>query len=105
FGLQAIDTLVTDFNDEARLLEDCQLGVQFGFVGKLAIHPNQVKVIQAAFTPSDDEINRAQKLIEAHTQHQTNGSGAFALDGKMIDMPIVRAAEQVLAKARAAGKI
>src|SRR5512135_942454 len=100
FGLQAIDTLVTDFDDEARLLEDCQLSAQFGFVGKLAIHPNQVKVIQAAFTPSDDEINRAQKLIEAHTQHQADGTGAFALDGKMIDMPIVRAAEQVLAKAR-----
>lgn len=105
FGLQAIDTLVTDFNDESRLLEDCRLGVQFGFVGKLAIHPNQVKVIQAAFTPSDDEIDRAQKLIEAHTQHQASGSGAFALDGQMIDMPIIRAAERVLAKARAAGKI
>ena len=64
-----------------------------------------MKVIQAAFTPSDDEIDRAQKLIEAHNQHQVNGSGTFALDGKMIDMPIVRAAEQVLAKARAAGKI
>ncbi len=105
FGLQPIDTLVTDFNDEARLIEDCRLGVQLGFVGKLAIHPKQVNVIQAAYTPSDAEIDRARKLIEAHDRHQAGGSGAFAIDGQMIDMPIVRAAEQVLAKARAAGKI
>jgi citrate lyase beta subunit len=105
FGLQAIDTLVTDFNDEARLIEDCKLGAQLGFVGKLAIHPKQVNAIQAAYTPSDAEIDRARKLIEAHDQHQASGSGAFALDGQMIDMPIVRMAEQVLAKARAAGKI
>ncbi len=105
FGLQPIDTLVTDFNDEARLIEDCKLGAQLGFVGKLAIHPKQVNIIQSAYTPSDEEIDRARKLIEAHDQHQANGSGAFAIDGKMIDMPIVRMAEQVLSKARAAGKI
>ncbi|HZY44093.1 MAG TPA: CoA ester lyase [Anaerolineae bacterium] len=105
FGLQPIDTLVTDFNDEARLIQDCQLGAQLGFVGKLAIHPKQVAIIQAAFTPSDEEIARAQKLIAAYADQQVSGSGAFAIGGQMIDRPIVRAAEQVLAKARAAGKI
>ncbi len=105
FSLQPIDTLVTDFNDEARLIEDCKSGAQLGFVGKLAIHPKQVNIIQDAFTPSDAEIDRARKLIEAHDRYQADGSGAFAIDGQMIERPIARAAEQVLAKARAAGKI
>ncbi len=105
FGLQAIDTLVTDFNDEAALREDCQLGVQMGFSGKLAIHPSQIPIIQNIFTPSDERIAYAQGLIQAHDQHQAAGMGSFAFDGKMIDMPAIRAAQQVLAKAKAAGKI
>ncbi|MBP7687079.1 MAG: CoA ester lyase [Thermoflexales bacterium] len=104
-GLQAIDTLCVDFNDEAALIEDCRFGVQLGFSGKLAIHPKQVAVIQDAFTPSVETIAAAQRLIDAHSQHQASGVGAFAYEGKMIDRPAIRAAEQVLAKARAAGKI
>jgi citrate lyase beta subunit len=105
FGLQAIDTLCIDFNDEAALITDAQFGVQLGFSGKLAIHPKQVNVIQTIFTPSDEQIAAAQRLIAAHDEQQAHGAGAFALDGKMIDRPTIRAAQQVLAKARAARKI
>ena len=105
FGLQAIDTLCIDFNDEAALIEDAQFGANMGFAGKLAIHPKQVSVIQSIFTPTDAQIANAQRLIQAHDAQQAQGVGAFAFDGKMIDMPTIRAAQQVLAKARAAGKI
>ncbi len=105
FGLQAIDTLVIDFNDEDALIEDARLSVQLGFSGKLAIHPKQVAVIQSIFTPGDEQIAQAQRLIQAHDEQQAHGIGAFAFEGKMIDMPAIRAARQVLAKARAAGKI
>ena len=105
YGLQAIDTLVIDFNDEAALIEDARFGAQLGFNGKLAIHPKQVEVIQSIFTPSDEQIADARQLIQAHNAQQAQGIGAFAVDGKMIDMPAIRAAQQVLAKARAAGKI
>ena len=105
FGLQAIDTLCIDFNDEATLIADAQFSVQMGFSGKLAIHPKQVNVIQTIFTPTDEQIAAAQHLIAAHDEQQAHGTGAFALDGKMIDMPTIRAAQQVLTKARAAGKI
>lgn len=105
FGLQAIDTLVIDFNDEAALIADCQFGARLGYSGKLAIHPRQVNVIQSLFTPTDEQIAAAQRLIAAHDEQQALGTGAFAFDGKMIDMPAIRAAQQVLAKARAAGKI
>ena len=105
FGLQAIDTLVIDFNDEAALIEDACFGAQLGFSGKLAIHPKQVEVIQSIFTPSDEQIAHAQMLIQAHDVQQAQGVGAFAFEGRMIDMPAIRAAQQVLVKARAAGKI
>lgn len=104
-GVQAIDTLVIDFNDDAALIEDCRFGVELGFSGKLAIHPRQVPIIQSAFTPTDEQIERARALIQAHDQHQARGVGAFAWQGKMIDRPAIRAAEQVLAKARAAGRL
>ncbi len=105
FGLQAIDTLVTDFNDEAALIEDARLSVQLGFSGKLAIHPKQVAVIQSIFTPGDEQIAQARRLIQAHDEQQAQGVGAFAFEGKMIDMPAIRAAQQIIEKARAAGKI
>ncbi len=105
FGLQAIDTLCIDFTDEAALMTDARFGVQLGFSGKLAIHPKQVNVIQAIFTPSDEQIAKARRLIQAHDEQQAHGVGAFAFEGKMIDRPTIRAAQQVLAKAQAAGKI
>ena len=96
FGLQAIDTLCIDFNDEAALIEDTRFGMQLGFSGKLAIHPKQVEVIQSIFTPSDEQIAHAQWLIQDHDVQQAQGIGAFAFEGKMIDMPAIRAAQQII---------
>ena len=104
FGLPAIDTLLIDFTADEALRADCRFGVELGFSGKLAIHPRQVPIIQAAFTPTDEQIERARALIAAHDQHQARGVGAFAFEGRMIDRPAIRAAEQILAKARAAGR-
>jgi citrate lyase beta subunit len=104
FLLQAIDTVFIDLGDEEGLRKDAALACQMGYSGKLAIHPKQVSVIAAAFTPSDEEIARARRLMELHARHQASGTGAFALDGKMVDWPMVRAAERLLARARAAGK-
>lgn len=105
FGLQAIDMVCVDYNDLAGLEREARQGAQMGFAGKQAIHPNQIRPIQEAFTPSAEAIANARRLVEAHAAHQASGVGAFALDGKMVDSPIVKAAEQVLAKARAAGKV
>lgn len=102
-GLQAIDMVWVDFNDTAGLVEECAFGMQLGYTGKQIIHPNQVAPVQTAFAPTPAAIAHAQRVVTAHQAHQANGQGAFALDGKMVDMPVVRAAEHVLAKARAAG--
>lgn len=103
YGLQAIDMVLVDFKDEARLEEECIAARNLGYEGKMAIHPRQVAVINRLFAPSAEEIEQARRLVEAHRQHQAAGSGVFALEGKMVDMPLVKAAERVLEKARAAG--
>lgn len=103
-GLDAVDTVHVDLHDIPGLTAQTEMVMRMGFTGKLAIHPRQVDPIQAVFTPTDEEIARARRIIDAHDSHQAAGTGAFALDGKMVDMPIVRAAEAVLARAKAAGK-
>jgi citrate lyase beta subunit len=105
FGLQAIDMVYIDFKDTEGLRHEALQGAQMAFAGKQIIHPNQVAPVQEAFTPSDAAIAQAQRLMRAFEEHQQAGKGAFALDDKMIDAPIIRGAERVLALAQAAGKI
>lgn len=96
---QAIDTVFVDLTDVEGLRRECERAMQMGYTGKMAIHPRQVEVINAAFTPSAEAVAQAQRLIEAYTQQQAAGAGAFAYEGKMVDMPLIRAAEHVLARA------
>ncbi len=105
FDLQAIDMVYVNFKDPEGLKREALQGAQMGFAGKQIIHPNQVIPVQEAFTPDDEAVASAQRIIQAFIEHQQAGMGAFALDGKMVDAPVVKAAERVLARARAAGKI
>ena len=102
--LQAIDMVYIDFRDSEGLLAEAEEGARLGFSGKQIIHPNQVEPVQAAFTPSDEAIEYAQRVVRAFSASQKEGKGAFALDGKMIDMPLLKNAQKVLDRARAAGK-
>lgn len=105
FGLQAIDTPYLDLENIEGLTAETTAALHMGYTGKLAIHPRQIEPINTIFTPTDEQIAHAQRVIDAHEAHQAAGAGVFALDGKMVDMPIVRAAETVIARARAAGKL
>jgi citrate lyase beta subunit len=102
--LQAIDMVFIDFRDEEGLRLEAEQGAGFGFSGKQIIHPNQVAAVQEAFTPSDEAIRYAVRVVETFEESQHQGKGAYALDGKMIDMPLLRNAQKVLDRARAAGK-
>jgi citrate lyase beta subunit len=104
-GLQAIDTIYAHLENINGLEAETEQALYMGFTGKLAIHPRQVRVIQQVFTPSAADIERAQRLIAAHEAHQAAGTGVFVFEGRMVDRPIVRAAEIVLLRARAAGLI
>jgi citrate lyase beta subunit len=105
YGLQAIDMVNIDFHDMNRLRAQTNMGVKMGFAGKQVIHPDQVRLVQEAFTPSEEKILEATKLLEEFELQQQAGRGAFAINGKMIDAPLIRSAQSILERARAAGKI
>jgi citrate lyase beta subunit len=98
------DTVYLDVRDPAGLEEECLLASTLGFRGKLCIHPAQLEVVNRLFAPSEEELAWARRVLEAYEQGLRDGRGAVALDGKMVDMPIVRKAERLLSEARATGK-
>lgn len=94
-GVAAIDTLHADFRDEAGLYQMARDGFADGFAGMLAIHPAQVPVINAAFTPDAAAIAQAQAIVAAFAANP--GVGALQLDGRMIDQPHLVQAQKLLA--------
>lgn len=103
--LQAIDMVYVDFRDLSGLVQEARLGAQLGFTGKQVIHPDQVDPVQDAFTPDQAAIEQALRLIQAFEAHQSAGKGVFSLEGKMVEAPMIRAAQRILVKARAAGRL
>jgi len=104
YDLQAIDIVTIDYKDMALLKIESEFGAGLGFSGKQIIHPNQVPAVQEAFTPSEEEIAYAKRIVETFEASQKEGKGAYSLDGKMIDMPLLKHAQKVLSRAKAAGK-
>ncbi|XP_012578842.1 PREDICTED: citrate lyase subunit beta-like protein, mitochondrial [Condylura cristata] len=96
FGLQAVDLVYIDFRDEEGLLRQSREGAAMGFTGKQVIHPNQIAVVQAQFTPSPEKIKWAEELIAAFKEHQHLGKGAFTFQGSMIDMPLLKQAQNIV---------
>jgi citrate lyase beta subunit len=105
FGLQAIDIVAINFKDIEALRKESEFGAQLGCTGKQIIHPAQVESVQAAFAPNDEAIAHAKRIVETFEASQKEGKGAYALDGKMIDMPLLKNAQKVLDRARVAGKV
>lgn len=98
-NVAAIETLYADFRDDAGLRKDCAEASREGFTGRIAIHPDQVAAINEAFTPTEAEIAHARRVVAAFAA--APGTGVVGLDGKMLDMPHLKQAEQVLARAAA----
>ena len=94
--IEALDTVWIDIEDHAGLEEEARKARALGFSGKAAIHPSQVAPINAAFSPSDKEVDTARRIVEAASGDYT---GAVQVDGKMIDEPVVIAARRTLARA------
>jgi citrate lyase subunit beta/citryl-CoA lyase len=97
-AVQPIDTIWADFRDEAGLARDAQRARRRGFTGKMAIHPAQVAPINAAFTPSDEELAWSRKVVDVFASNP--GLGTIGLEGKMLDMPHLKQAQRVLALAQ-----
>ncbi|KAB2905097.1 MAG: CoA ester lyase [Anaerolineae bacterium] len=105
YDLEAIDTPFVNLTDLDGLKTETLDAMRMGYTGKLAIHPNQIQPIVDIFTPAPEEIAAAQRLIAAYEAHQASGTGVFAYEGRMVDAPMIRAAQRVLGRAKASGKI
>jgi citrate lyase beta subunit len=99
FDIQPIDIVTIDYKDLEALRVESEFGARLGFVGKQIIHPNQVSVVQEAFTPSAEAVAYARRIVETFEASQKEGKGAYSLDGKMIDMPLLKNAQKVLSRA------
>jgi len=97
-GVQPVDGVFADFKDEDGLRAEAEAARREGFTGKLAIHPAQVPIINFAFTPSDDDIRRAQEIVAAFEAHPN--AGVLSVGGKMVDRPHLVQARRVLERAR-----
>lgn len=102
-GIMPLGTIgtVADYSDIPAYTEVVRRAASFGFVGASAIHPAQVPALNAGFTPTAEAVARAERIVTADREAAAAGRGSFALDGKMIDIPIVQRAEALLARARA----
>ena len=98
--VQPIDTLFANFRDPAGLAADSRLSRQAGFTGRLAIHPDQVEPINAAYSPDADEVAHARRVVAAFAA--APGTGVVGLDGKMLDMPHLKQANRLLQMAERA---
>ena len=104
-GLAAIDAPFGDFKDETGLKKSCQQAASLGYDGKWAIHPAQLDTINETFTPSAEDISRAQIILKAYEEVKASGEGATALEGKMVDAASVRLARVTFEQARRLGLI
>ncbi|KAJ2745943.1 hypothetical protein GGI20_001758 [Coemansia sp. BCRC 34301] len=103
YKLQAIDMVTMDFRNIDVLREESKEGAEMGFTGKQVIHPAQVDVVQECFSPSKEAMLRAWRIVSGYQKHYKLGKGAFDLDGKAIDMPVVKWAYRLLHRAELAG--
>lgn len=92
-GIDAIDIVYTDYTDTDGLREETTFAAQLGYDGKMAIHPDQVPIINDAFTPSDDDIEWAKRVLDVR---ERTDAGVFEVDGEMIDAPLIAQAERIL---------
>jgi citrate lyase subunit beta/citryl-CoA lyase len=97
-GVQAIDSIYADFRDEPGLEREARQAARDGFSAKMAIHPAQVPIINAAFTPTPEQIAGATAIVEAFERQP--GAGVIAMDGRMVDRPHLLHAQQLLARRR-----
>lgn len=97
-GVQPVDGVFADFRDDEGLRAESEAARREGFTGKLAIHPAQVPIINAAFTPSEEDIRHAEEIVAAF-EAQPN-AGVLSVGGKMVDRPHLVQARRVLERAR-----
>lgn len=100
-GVDLIDVPYLDLNDMAGMRCEAEASAALGFTGKGAIHPKQIAVLNEIFSPSESEVERARRIIQAFAE---SGSGLVVIDGKLIERPVLRSMQRLVAIADAAGR-
>lgn len=95
-GIPALDQVVVDYGDDARFREEANMARSLGYQGKLCIHPGQVRLATEAFSPSEGELERARALLQAAADAEAQGLGVISFEGAMVDVPIIRRAQQLI---------
>ena len=95
-GIQAIDTVFSDVSDMEGLKQSVLEAKALGFEGKGCIHPRQIKIVHEAFAPTDEEIEKAKKIVIAYEEAESKGLGVVSLGSKMIDAPVVKRAQKII---------
>jgi len=103
YGLRPIDGPFGDFGDPDGYIAAANRAAVLGYEGKWAIHPSQIDLANRVFTPSQAEVAKARRIVEAMAQAAREGKGAVSLDGRLIDIASIRMAEALLAKAESIG--
>jgi malyl-CoA/(S)-citramalyl-CoA lyase len=101
YGLRPIDGPFGDFNDPDGFTAAANRAAVLGFEGKWAIHPSQIALANAVFTPAEAEVTKAHRILAAMEEAAREGRGAVSLDGRLIDIASIRMAEALIAKASA----
>ena len=94
-----MDSVYVDFKDSSGLARECEEAAWMGFTGKITIHPNQIDIVNAAFSPSEEDVARAQRLLEAFKEAEAQGLMAISFEGQMVDVPHQKQAEKLLERA------
>mmetsp|Transcript_27039 Transcript_27039/g.67935 ORF Transcript_27039/g.67935 Transcript_27039/m.67935 type:complete len:356 (-) Transcript_27039:2016-3083(-) len=100
YGLQPIDMVCIEYTNMDQLRKECESGIQLGFEAKQAIHPGQIPVIYESFQPSAQVLLFASWIVEQSAQQESDGVGAFNVNNIVIDLPMIKWAEKILARSR-----
>lgn len=103
-GVMPLDYVYSNFKNTEGFTADVRFGKMLGFTCKSVIHPSQIPLVHAVYDPTEKEIEHAKQVLAVYEEAMAKGSGVIALNGKMIDMPMVTRAKAVLAYAKASGK-
>lgn len=98
------DIVHLDVHDETDLEEECRLARSLGLRGKACIHPAQLETVHGVFAPTDAEREWARRVVEAYEREAGEGRGVFALNGAMVDLPVVERARRILDEAERSGR-
>jgi citrate lyase subunit beta / citryl-CoA lyase len=102
-GIQAVDTVYIDLVNAEGLLADCRRARVLGFSGKMCIHPSQIETVHSVFSPSIDEVTNARRIVDSFRKAEAEGRAAITVDGKLVDYPIAKQQERLLARAASLG--